>query len=76
MAPYADIWNVKVLGKGATSYRIGSAVSDVAADHNKKKRGAKGFKWRGSVINMSLTGPPQASLQQALIYAREAGELR
>lgn len=57
VAPYANLINVKVLGKGAKPGNIAQAIRDVAAEHRANKVlpiGDDPWKFRGSIINMSL----------------------
>ena len=76
VAPYTDLINVKVLGEGASTAGLASAIGDVTKDHNAKKSASNSDVWtfRGSVINMSLGFEGVAwPVVYALVSATDAG---
>lgn len=53
-APWSNIINVKVLGKGSTYQRIYEAINDIIDDHKSFQQDDPDFNFKGSVINMSF----------------------
>jgi hypothetical protein len=78
VAPYADVINVKVLcgdKGGGDKFQILRAVDAVTFEHldNKNKHGET-WKFRGSVINMSLSGQGKSPAEVfTYIRAKQAG---
>jgi subtilisin family serine protease len=76
VAPDANLINVKVIGRGGDGGRIAQAILHVAAEHRANKAAAAAsddpWKFRGSIINMSLTAV--STLYTFLYHVQEANE--